>query len=178
MEIMPNEIESVKVIGNLHGDDVKLIKTNGGFFVAVGKKNKSSRKAEALAAGSHAGIVNYQVSKQHGKDFQPAIFKSEHEQLEQVENKSDYLSKSLIDSGIELFVLSKNNNLEFILYKHGLTVGKYYTEAKDGSLLIKSYNFNTNFFPTSKKEAAQSVAKAMENKMKELNLDKIEKMFI
>jgi len=178
MEIMPNEIESVKVIGNLHGDDVKLIKTNGGFFVAVGKKNKSSRKAEALAAGSHAGIVNYQVSKQHGKDFQPAIFKSEHEQLEQVENKSDYLSKSLIDSGIELFILSKNNNLEFILYKHGLTVGKYDTEANNGSLLIKNYSFNTSFFSNLKEEAAQSVAKAMETKMKELKLDKVEKVFL
>jgi hypothetical protein len=175
---MPNEVESVKVIGNLHGDEVKLIKTTGGFWVAVGKKKKSSRKAEALAAGSHSGIVNYQVSKQHGEDFQPAIFKSEHEQLEEVENKSDCLSKSLIDTGIELYILSKNSNLEFVLYKHGLTVGKYDTEAKNGSLLIKNYSFNTNFFPNLKEEAAQSVAKAMENKMKELNLDKVEKMFL
>jgi len=175
MEIMPNEIESVKVIGNLHGDAVKLIKTNGGLFLAVGKKSKNSRKAEALSAGSHAAIVNHQICKQYGKEFLPAIFKSEHEQIEEVEDKSHLLSKSLKDDGIELFVLSKNCKLEFVLHKHGLAIGKYDTEVRDNSLVIKGYSFNTAFFPELKKEVSESMANTMIEKMNVLGLDKFEK---
>ena len=172
MDILPNEIESIKVIGNLHGDDVKMIKTFGGLHVAIGKKNKNSRKPEALAAASHAAIVSHQVSKDHNS-FQPAIAKSEHERPEEVEDKSEFLSKSLKDKGIELFVLSKNDSLQFILYKSGLTIGKYETESVNGSLLIKSHKFNTDFYPTLKKEVSNSMAKAMNNKMSEKNLKKI-----
>ena len=50
MEIKPDEVEEIKVIGKLNGEDVKLIKTHGGFHVAMGKKDKKSYKAEALAA--------------------------------------------------------------------------------------------------------------------------------
>ena len=77
MEIKPNEVDEVKVIGKLNGDDVKLVKTHGGFHIAMGKKDKKSNKAEALAAGSHQALVAYQIEKIHGNDFEPTIFKSE-----------------------------------------------------------------------------------------------------
>ena len=170
MDILPEEIESIKSIGQLNGDEVKMIKTSGGFFLAVGKKKKTSRKPEVLAAGSHGAIVAHQMCKEYKRSFQPAIAKSEHEQLAKVEDKSCFLAMPLSDKGIELFVLSKNNSLDFILSKHGLTIGKYETEVSDNKLIIKNHELKTCFYPTLKKEVSEAIAGAMQEKIKELNL--------
>ena len=50
MEIKPNEVKEIKIIGKLHGDDVKVVITDGGFHVGMGKKEKKSNKAEELSA--------------------------------------------------------------------------------------------------------------------------------
>lgn len=174
MDILPNEVESVRTIGRLFDDEVKMVKTRGGFHVAVGKKKKRTKKSEALAAGSHEAIVAHQLSKEYGSDFQPAIFKSERERLEDVENKTEYLPREAIEKGIELYTLSKGNKLQFILYKHGLTLGEYVAEASNGSLVIKNHRFN-NDMVKSEKKTAEAMSRAMRDKMAELNLSKIEK---
>ena len=46
MELRPDEIESVRIIGELNGDEVKVLRTFGGFHVCVGKKTKKSKKSE------------------------------------------------------------------------------------------------------------------------------------
>ena len=174
MDILPNEVESVKIIGQLFGDDVKLVKTVGGFNIAVGKKKKTERKAEALAAGSHPAIVSHQLSKEYGADFQPAIFKSEHDRLEEVENKTEHLTRENIEKGIELYTLVKDKKIDFIVYKHGLTLSKYETEIVQDSLVLKSYFSNKELF-NPEKSISEAVSKAMQDKMYQFNLTKIEK---
>lgn len=174
MDILPNEIESIKTIGNLYDNDVKMVQCVGGFFVAVGKKKKSSKKAEALSAGSHPALVSHQLSKEFGSDFKPAIFKSEQDVLEKVEDKSKYLSRSDIEKGVELYTLSKGGNLDFILYKNGITLGQYKAEIQDKSLVLKSKYFNHDMVKA-EKDTAKAIAMAMKDKMYELNLSRIKK---
>lgn len=173
MDIKENEVESIKVIGKLNGDDVKLVKTHGGFHIALGKKDKKSHKAEALAAGSHQGLVAYQIEKMHGSDFEPAIFKSEAEQLPKVEDRSHDLPDMAKNAGIEVFVLSKFNHLDFVVCKGGIELAKYETEYSKEDLNIKNYSFRSSLSPN--KFLSQVLAKAIDDKMKELKLKNIKK---
>ena len=171
MEIKSNEVEEIKVIGKLNGDDVKIVKTFGGFHIAMGKKDKNSRKPEALAAGSHQALVAYQIEKMHGTEFKPEFFKSEAEQLPQVEDLSKDLPDMAKNAGVELFVLSKLNHLDFITCKNGVELAKYETCYEDGDLKIKNYSFRDSLSPN--KFLSQALAKAMDKKMKDLNLNKV-----
>jgi len=173
MEILPNEVESIKVIGNLFDDEVKIIKCIGGFHVAVGKRNKRNKNQEALAAGSHPALVAHQLHKQFGSDFQPAIMKSEHDRMPTIEDKSTYLSRDNIEKGIELYVLQKHNDFEFIACKNGITLCKYDATAEDNKLLIKSYFFNKKMLNPNR-NLADSLAKSINDKLYELKLSEVE----
>jgi len=171
MDIKPGEVESVKIIGNLHGNDVKMVKTHGGFHVAVGKKKKNGNKTEALAAGSHQAIVAHQIAKEFGTDYQPAIMKSEADRLEDVMNKSELLSSEALAKGIELFTLEKNNHYDFVVYKRGMTLGKYQAELEGNTLKLTKYEFNT----APDMDIAKAVARMIEDKADELGVTEIEK---
>lgn len=173
MEIKPNEVEEVKVIGKLHDDDVKLVKTKGGFYVAVGKKKKESNKADALAAGSHQALVAYQVEKMHGNSFQPVMSKSESDKLPKVEDMTEILPDQAQNSGLELFVLEKYNHIDFIFCKHNIELAKYETFHEESTLKIKNYNFKGFISPN--KFVSEAIAYAMQKKMKDLGIDKIER---
>lgn len=172
MDIDPKEVEYIKVIGKLFDDDVKLIKTVGGFHVCVGKKNKNSRKPEPLAAGSHQAIVAHQVSREYGSDFQPSIFKSEHEALERVEKKTEYLPSDIIANGVDLYTLTKNDSFKFVLDRYGVALAEYQAEASNGSLIVKSVNFKHGI--KADKRVAEAISRAMTDKMHEKSLKKVE----
>lgn len=180
MDIRPEEVESVKVIGNLFGTDVKLVKTHGGFHIAVGKKKRSSGKTEALAAGSHQALVAHHIAKEFGSDFQPAMFKSEHEALEKVEDKTQYLPSEAINKGIELFTLSKGGHHEFILYRRGITLFKYDSEVQDSKLIIKNHSVNSiaKFHLNGDENIAKAMARAIEEKAEDLGVSKVEKGYL
>lgn len=175
MEIQPNEVESVKTIGNLHGDEVKVVKTYGGFYVAVGKKKKNSKKSEALAAGSHQALVAHQLGKEYGSDFEPAIFKSEQDQLEKVESKTEYLPSELISKGIELFTLTKGGKVDFVLYKRGITIGQYSGEVQDQSLVLTSGGFSHKDAVAGSFKTAKAMARAVKDKVHDMNLKGVKK---
>lgn len=168
MEIRPNEVKEVKVIGKLYGDDVKAVITDGGFHVIFGKKEKNSKKADALAAGSHLALASYQVEKRYGQDFEPAIFKSEEKQTPIVEDKTEILPDLMKNSGIEMFVLSKFNNLDFVMVKHGIEIMKCETQIDNSNLVLKNQTVRNNIKPN--KTLSEMFANVIENKMKELNI--------
>jgi len=172
VDISPKEVESVRVIGRLFDNDVKMVKTLGGFHIAVGKKKKKNTEAEALAGGSHQAIVAHQLSKEFGSDFQPAIFKSEQDRLEDVEEKSQYLPSDQIKKGVELFTLTKSTNINFILYKHGVTLGEYIAEAEGGELVVKSYRFNHDMGKPDK-GTAEAISRAMRDELVKYNLSRV-----
>ncbi|MDD5650666.1 MAG: ferritin-like domain-containing protein [Candidatus Nanoarchaeia archaeon] len=172
MEIKADEVEEVKIIGHLNGSDVKMLKTFGGFYVGIGKKNKNSKNPEALAAGSHPALINFQLEREFKNNFEPILCKNEHERLPKIENKNNNLSKSSLDKGLELFILSKDNEIDFIVNKFGFKVGEYKTEIKDNSLVLKKSEFNKEIFKVNS-ELAKSLAISMIDKANELKLDEI-----
>lgn len=171
MNIKPEEVEEVKVVGRLHNDDVKLVKTKGGFHVLIGKKEKNSTKADAIAAGSHPGIVTYQVEKMYGNSFQPAIFKSEADALHKVEDKTDILPEMAKNAGLEIYVLNKSNSYDFVMCKHGLELAKYEAEVENNELVINSYEFRKSVSPN--KFVAEVLSDIINEKAKEIGVDKI-----
>lgn len=120
MEIKPNEVESVKTIGSLFNDDVKLIKTIGGFYVAVGKKSRYKKEVEPLAAGSHFALVNHQIEKEYKSEYQPAIMKSESDAMPVVEEFTQKLPQHMVNEGFQAYTLTKNDNVNVVVTKLGV----------------------------------------------------------
>ncbi len=169
MNIKPDEISKIQTVGRLHGDDIKMIVTHGGFHIFLGKKKKNSKEVEALAASSHRALGLHEISKQFKDKFEPVLQKSEGDVFEDVEDNSKYLPKSLIDNGVELYTLSKGSLFDFILYKHGITIGKYEGSVEQDTLILKSHSFNNDFVKADK-DTAKAMATIIQKKIKELRL--------
>jgi hypothetical protein len=135
MEIKPSEIDRVENIGHLDNGPVRMIRTMGGFWVAIGRP-KGKKKDEALAAGSHPAIVKYNVEKAH-PDFQPILAKSESFIPEaNIVGFSELLPKKMRDKGYDLLMLEKSEETSFVLTKFGNEVNSYSAKLKEDSLAI------------------------------------------
>jgi uncharacterized protein YcsI (UPF0317 family) len=172
MEVRQEEIKNIKTVGRLYDEDVKMIVTKGGLHIFVGKRSAYG-KAEAIGAASHPALGLYHIGKTY-TNFEPILAKSEEEKLPFVTDCSSLLTKDMIDKGIELHKLNKNNQIDFVLSKHGLTLGEYKTEVVNNNLVIKSHDFNHKVL-TPDKGLAKSLTNAMLVTVKELKLGKIEK---
>lgn len=135
MKIGPNEIAHVEEAGMLDATPVKLIRTKGGFWVAVGKP-KDRKTEEALAAGSHPAIVKYTLEKQY-PTFQPVMMKSEGDQPK-VEQHSHFLNDDLRKSGHDIYSVQTGLKVEFHINKLGSEVAKVDAEINDGKLHIRN----------------------------------------
>jgi hypothetical protein len=123
VKIQPNEVESVKEAGTLNDQSVKIIKTIGGWFCAVGSKSKGKKaELEPLAAGSHQALVMHQLSKEYGKDFKPALMKGEHEAMPTVKEFTGKLPHEMVDAGYCIYSLTKNDEINFIATKLGAEI--------------------------------------------------------
>lgn len=113
MNIKPSEIESVEDIGLIKGRPVKLIKTLGGFYLAVGSPNGSE---EALAAGSHPAIVKFNLKKKF-KEFHATMAKSEHGPEGVVVEHTNLLPQDMVSKGYDLYSVKKPLSNEYYLTK-------------------------------------------------------------
>jgi hypothetical protein len=128
MEIKPSEISDVDSLGIIDGEEVKLVRTNGGLYIAIAKlKNKDSQ--EVLAAGSHPAIVRYNIEKSF-RNFQPSLMKSESEMQEFVSGMSELLPEDMQNKGYDFYVIKKSNQVDMVLTKSNIEILKY-----EGSLL-------------------------------------------
>lgn len=139
MKIDPSEVKTIKNIGNLHGEEVKMVATKGGLYLALGKKSKNKNTHEALAAGSHPALVLHQIEKEYKTDFQPSLTKSEADQLHQV-TELDCDVK-----GLSMFALRKNIDLDIVVAKFGVEICKCVCEINENDLKIKKIDYRTGF---------------------------------
>ena len=174
MEIDPKEVKNVSIVGELHGEDVKMILTDGGLHVFVGKKEKNKKKVEALAASSHRAIGLYEIEKQYGEGFKQKLFKSEHERPELVKDLTDSIPLNHIHDGVKLYSLEKNNKLEYVLSRYGVTALKYDMEIRKNEIAIKNHYSNSNIL-NSDIALSKSISDEICKKMRELNIDKLVK---
>jgi len=140
MQILPEEIDYIKSVGQLNGEDVKMIKTTGGFHVAIGKKSKSSKTADSLASGSHPALVMHQLESSYKKEFLPFIAKSEADQYPKVIEITDKMEFE--DQTLKAFILHKSENFEntdkaeVIICKHTVSIAQFEVLFKNNTFDI------------------------------------------
>lgn len=120
MKLTPNDILTVHEIGTINRNPVKLLRTKGGYWIAVGRK-KGSVSEEPLGAGSHSAIVKFNLEKQY-PDFEPALTKSEGGFEPIVENHSHFLNEDLKKGGYDVYSIQTGNDIEFQITKDNLKI--------------------------------------------------------
>jgi hypothetical protein len=144
MQITPSEIDIVEEAGVLDGSPVKMIRTKGGFWIAVGKP-KGKMREEAIGAGSHPAIVKYNIEKQY-PGFQPSMMKSEHlSDSAVVQKHSHFLSEDLRKSGHDIYSVQVGSDVNFHITRHNLKVVTISGVIHAQSLLVKSSTFPKEF---------------------------------
>lgn len=144
MQLSTNEIDRVEDVGMLNGNPIKMLKTKGGWWLAVGKL-KGKPREEALTAGSHPAIVKYNLEKQF-PDFQPNMTKSELSTDNiKVDKHSHFLSDSLRKSGYDIFSIQNENNIEFQITKHNDKIYSIDSAIDKGVLNFKHINIDKSF---------------------------------
>lgn len=123
MDLQANEITEVKNMGELNGEPLKVLRTTGGFYIAVGKRKRQDRAVDTLAAGSHPAIVMHHISTKF-PTFEKSIDKSETEAEYQTEDCSKKLPHYLRDQGFEIFAISKNENIEIVATNRNVEIAK------------------------------------------------------
>lgn len=144
MKITPNEIESIEEVGMMNGAPVRMLRTKGGFHIAVGRQNGKMIE-EALAAGSHSAIVKYNLEKQY-TGFQPALMKSEVSMSPAVVTKhSHYLSDDLQKSGHDVYSIQSGTHIEFQITKHDVKIGTVQTTLEKDALVVNDIKVSKEF---------------------------------
>lgn len=120
MKLTSNDILTVHEIGTINKNPVKLLRTKGGYWIAVGRK-KGSVSEEPLGAGSHSAIVKFNLEKQY-PDFEPVLVKSESGFEPIVEKHSHFLNEDLKKSGHDIYSIQTGNDVEFQITKNNLKI--------------------------------------------------------
>jgi len=160
MKLTPNDISSVEEIGTLSGNAVKLVKTKGGFWIAIARK-KGNISEEALGAGSHPAIVKYNLEKQY-PDYEPSMMKSEGFVEPIVEKHSHFLDEELRKSGHDIFSIQTGTSVEFQITKQNSKIAEVIGNLDTDHLLLNELNIPKKF---SKAMAGASVEKAVSCKV-------------
>lgn len=143
MQIKPQEIHSIEDAGTLDNSPVKMIRTKGGFYIAVGK-TKGKAQEEALAAGSHPAIVKYNVEKQYPQ-FQPAMMKSESMVDPVVDKHSHFLSQDLRKSGHDIYSIQNGPSIDFHITKQNFKIAHIKGILLDDEMVLKNLNTPKEF---------------------------------
>jgi hypothetical protein len=144
VQLTPNEIDIIEEAGMLDGMPVKLLRTKGGFWMAIGKP-KGKYREEALAAGSHPAIVKYNLERAY-PTFQPAMMKSELlAENSKVEKHSHFLSDSLRKSGHDLYSVQSGEKIEFQVTKQNVKLHSVESSLKDGAITFGKMSVGKEF---------------------------------
>lgn len=158
MNLTPEEIDKVEDAGVLNNEPVKMIRTKGGFWMAVGRP-KGKHKQEALTAGSHPAIVKYNLEKQY-PDYQPALMKSEYfSDNIKVDKHSHYLSDDLRKSGHDIYSIQNGQDIEFQITKHNAEVYSVKGKVEDKTIILNDLKIAKDF---SRGMAGATTEKAIE----------------
>ena len=152
----PKDVESCEVVGQLNGNDVKMLKTKGGFHLFVGKP-KSNGKEVVLAGTSHRAIGLYKLKKEHN-GFQQTLQKSESDLLPQVKELQS-------NSKYDLYTLENNGYKAICAYNCGVEVMSVLLKKEEDAYYTHSINAElAKKLPQAEKDLLATIlAKAMAN---------------
>lgn len=144
MQITPDEIENIEDAGMLDKSPVKILRTRGGFHIAVGKP-RGKYKDEVLAAGSHPAIVKFNLEKQFA-DYQPALMKSEDAGLTPIVVKhTHFLSADLVKSGHDIYSVQNGSHIEFQVTKQNVKVASVNGYLENDGITLKDLKLSKEF---------------------------------
>jgi hypothetical protein len=150
------DVDSCEVVGKLNGEDVKLLKTKGGFHLFIGKK--SNREKEVVLTGtSHKAIGMYKLQKEFN-GFQPLLKKSEMDVLPRVNEIPN-------DSKYRLYEMESNGYKAISACHCGIEVMAVLLKKEEDG--YSTHSINADFAKKMSKEEknllATVVAKALAN---------------
>lgn len=158
MNIRPEDIDTIESAGMLDGEEIKLVRSRGGFWMACGRKG-------VLAAGSHPAIVKHTLGKMH-PNFQPVLCKSESLGTESVVDRhSHFLSDELRKSGHDIYSIQTGTEIEFQITKHNIKVASVPSHIMNDTLVIDQLKFPKEF---SRAMAGAATEKALACKSKSI----------
>lgn len=160
MQLSPNEIDRVEEAGTMHDKPVRLVRTKGGFWIAIGKKRANSSE-EALGAGSHPAIVKYNLEKQYS-EFQPNMMKSEGMVDPIVVKHSHFLSEEMRKSGHDIFSIQEGDAVTFTITKQNSEVANVTGSLDKDHLTIEEMSMPKEF---TKAMAGATVEKSLSCKV-------------
>jgi len=128
MDIQPNDIDTVETGGMLDGQEVKLIRLKGGFWMGI-------HRGKAISGGSHPAIVKHTISKMF-PNFQAAMCKSESMADALVEKHSHFLSDDLRKSGHDIYSIQNGSDVEFQITKQNMKVASLQTVLREDALFV------------------------------------------
>ena len=137
MNITPDQIDIVEDGGILDGQDVKMIRLKGGFWMAI-------HKGKVISGGSHPAIVKHSVSKMH-PNFQPVMCKSEAFSDALVDRHSHFLTEELRKSGHDVYSIQTGSDIEFQITKHNIKVASVHTHLQEDGLYIPELSIPKEF---------------------------------
>jgi hypothetical protein len=137
MNLKPEDISDIETGGILDGQEVKLIRTKGGFWLGIANN-------KVISSGSHPAIVKHVISKIY-PNFQPAMCKSEKFIDTLVDRHSHFLSDDLRKSGHDIYSIQDGQEIEFQITKHNMKIASVKGALKDESLFINELTFPKEF---------------------------------
>jgi hypothetical protein len=137
MNIKADDVDTVETGGMLDGQEVKLLRVKGGYWMGV-------HNGKVISGGSHPAIVKHVISKMF-PNFQPVMCKSEAFVDALVERHSHFLSDDLRKSGHDIYSLQDGMDIEFQITKHNLKVASVQAYLKEDSLFVPQVNFPKEF---------------------------------
>ena len=178
MDIKEDEIKDIKKIGTLNGSEVKLITLKGGFHIGMGKKEKSSRKTDILAVGSHPALISNQISKKFKGNFEENMNKNEGEVSPAITDYSHNLDSYHKNTlGLDVVAIKKNEEVEFSVTKHNFEFFSIKATESAGEIILeKTEKDESKFSKINKKELSKQLEKSIKEYATEHGL-KIKKKF-
>jgi len=178
MDIKEDEIKEINKLGNLNGDEVKLVTLKGGLHIGIGKKSEDSKKSAILAVGSHPALVSYQISKQFNQKFEQNLTKAEGEIIPEVIDYSKNLSplnKNIL--GLDIYAIKTGNDIDFKITKHNFEIFSIQATNDMGILsLNKTIKNDERLSNLNKNELSKNLEKTIKQFAKNNEL-KIKKKF-
>jgi hypothetical protein len=141
--ITPADIDTIEEIGSISGQPVKLIRTRGGFWIAVARLRGKPRE-EVLSGGSHSAIVRYKLAKQF-PDFQSLLMKNENAMPITVDKHSHFLCDDLRKSGHDIYSVQTESNVEFHVTKYNVKLAQINGTIGNDSLILSKINISPDF---------------------------------
>lgn len=178
MDIKEDEIKQISKLGNLYGDEVKLVTLKGGLHIGIGKKTENSEKSAILAVGSHPALVSYQISKKFEQKFEQTLNKSEGKPDPEVTNYSKNLSplnKNVL--GLDIYAIKDGNSVDFKITKHNFEIFSIQASNNGEILSLNKTSKNEERLSNiDKNELSKSLEKAIKQ-FAQKNKLKIKKKF-